>query len=193
MDPVSRIKITVSFWAVAAFGAVICIDQTAVIVLLCALVHELGHLFACLILNVQIEEFNLTILGFGIVKSPVAPLKEILITAAGPLAGLMFAGTAAVFNYRQIGVISLLLSTVNLIPVPPLDGDRILREVLPARIIFAVNTLSVTALFGFGLYLAVKFNGFTLLLFSLLLFCCMLGKYPQDISAIMFRNLRRKF
>jgi len=194
MDSVKKqIKITVSFWAVAVFGAAICIDRAAVLILLCALVHEFGHLLACLMLNVQIEEFNLTVLGLGLTKAPASSRREIAITAAGPFTGLIFAAAAYIAGYHSVGAVSLILSAINLLPIPPLDGDRILREILPSSAILLINIFTMISLFGFGIYVAIKYISFTLLLFSLLMICCFFGKYPQLISAKMFRNSHRKF
>ena len=195
MDSVNqnRIKISVSFWAVAVFGAAICVDKAAVLILLCAAVHELGHLFACLILNVNIEEFNLTLMGFGLTKSPTVSSRDIAVTAAGPLAGLIFAGTAYIAGYRQAGAIALILTAVNLIPIPPLDGDRILREILPPAVLLTINIISMVSLFGLGLFYAIKYISFTLVLFSLMMTCCFFGKYSENISPKMFRNSHRNF
>lgn len=193
MAPVNPIKISVSFWAVALFGAAICVDQAAVFILLCAIVHELGHLFACLILKAQIQAFNLTLFGFGITKEPVPSQREILITAAGPLFGLIFAAAAFFLGHHQIGTISLILSAVNLTPVPPLDGDRILREILVPGAILAVNISMIAILFGIGIFSAIKHFDFTLLLFAVLMLCWFFGKYPQNISVKMFRSLPQNF
>lgn len=195
MDSVNqnRIKVTVSFWAVAVFGAAICVDKAAVLILLCAMIHELGHLFACLLFNINIEAFNLTVMGFGLTKSPTDSHREIAVTAAGPLVGLIFAGAAYIAGYHQAGAVSLILSAINLIPIPPLDGDRILREILPLSAVWVINIISAAALFGFGLYVAINHISFTLLLFSLMMICFFFGKYHQNISAKMFRNSHLNF
>jgi Zn-dependent protease len=189
----NRIKVTISFWAVAVFGAVICIDQAAAFVLLCAAVHELGHFIACFLLNINIDEFNITVFGFGITKKPVIAEHEILIAAAGPLAGLVFAAAVYHIGYHVIGTYSLILSAVNLIPIPPFDGDRILREILHPNAVSAINMIVIAVSFGFGLYTAIKYKNFTLILFSFLLMSFLFGKYRQNISAKMFRNSHRNF
>ena len=193
MDSVNQIKITISFWAVAVFGAFICVDRAAVFILLCAAIHELGHLFACLIFKAPIQAFSITLLGFGITKSTVSSHREILITAAGPIAGLIFAAGAFIAGVHQVGTISLILSAINLLPVSPLDGDRILREILAPKAIIAVNIITVVILMGIGVFSAIKHYNFTLLLFAILMLCCFLGKYPRTISAKMFRKLPQNF
>ncbi len=194
MDSVKyQIKITVSFWAVAIFGAAISVDKAAVLILLCALVHELGHLFSCLFFNVDIKELNLTLMGFGLTKSQTDSHCEIAVTAAGPLTGLIFAVIAYIAGYRQAAVISLILTAINLLPIPPLDGDRILREILPPPALLVINIIAMGSLFGFGVFLAIKYSSFTLLLFSLLMVCSFFGKYQSNISAKMFRNSHRNF
>ncbi len=186
MAPVSQIKISISFWAVAVFGAAICVDRAAVFFLLCAVIHELGHLFACLLVKAQIQAFHLTLFGFGITKSPVSSHREIFIAAAGPLLGLILAAAAFILGHQQVGVLSLILSAVNLTPVPPLDGDRILREILSPRAIFAVNISAIVILFGIGIFSAIKHFNFTLILFACLMLCWFFGKYTQTISVKMF-------
>ncbi|HNX15026.1 MAG TPA: hypothetical protein PK854_09410 [Oscillospiraceae bacterium] len=189
----NQINITISFWAVAALGAAVCIDRAAVFILLCAIIHELGHLFFCLLLHAPIEEFNLTIIGIGLIKSRVSSQWEIMITAAGPLFGLLFAAVAYIGGYRTIGAYSLILSAINLLPVPPLDGDRILREILPPTAILLINICILLILLVFGIYISINYLSFTTLFFSLLMICSFFGKYSQNISSKMFRDLHRKF
>lgn len=187
----NQIKVTVSFWAVAVFSAVICIDQAAVFILLCAAIHELGHFFACLILNVNIDEFSLTVFGFGITKKQVTAEREILIAAAGPWAGLLFAAVVYLAGYHRIGTISLILSAINLTPIPPFDGDRIIRELLHPIAVVIINITAIVVLFALGMYTAIKYISYTLVLFSVLMLCCFFRKCSKTISAKMFRNLHR--
>ncbi|MDQ0111726.1 site-2 protease family protein [Paenibacillus harenae] len=87
----------------------------------------------------------------GIVVSAVGPLSNLIIGALGILlllvlheTGLMYAGSRGVemalerfFNY--LISINILLFVFNLIPLPPLDGYRILTDLMPLRIRFKME------------------------------------------------------
>ncbi|MDQ0058383.1 site-2 protease family protein [Paenibacillus harenae] len=87
----------------------------------------------------------------GIVVSAVGPLSNLIIGALGVLlllvlheTGLMYAGSRGVemalerfFNY--LISINILLFVFNLIPLPPLDGYRILTDLMPLRIRFKME------------------------------------------------------
>lgn len=111
------------------------------------LIHELGHAFAA-------EYFgwpaNITLYHFGGLASfqPVrgwTPQRSILISISGPGAGFLFyaiirviSGTVfkegypndmVYFIFLQLEWINLYWGLVNLIPVMPLDGGQVAREV----------------------------------------------------------------
>ncbi|WP_258881344.1 site-2 protease family protein [Paenibacillus sp. sptzw28] len=82
----------------------------------------------------------------GIVVSAVGPLSNLLIAAIGVLAvyvlnqtGLLEAGSIGVhraivhFLYYLI-TINLMLFIFNLIPIPPLDGYRIIQDIVPLKV-----------------------------------------------------------
>lgn len=105
------------------------------------LIHELFHLFAALLLRVRVK--SIVILPFGMTlrldESVIRyPEKEAIIAAAGPAANVIMLVIANLVLKTQGGNLNLLIFTVanwsvlllNLIPVPPLDGGRILRSVV---------------------------------------------------------------
>ncbi len=104
------------------------------------LVHELFHLFSALIVGVRVK--SIIILPFGMTlrldeRVIRCPKKEILIAAAGPVSNVLMLICAEYALKTQGGNLNLLIFTVanwsvlllNLIPVPPLDGGRILRAI----------------------------------------------------------------
>ena len=105
--------------------------------------HEIGHALAAKALGLNVSALELTPVG-GVAKieglHEVEPWRDIVVSAAGPLTNLLIAMGAA-FGAHPLGwwpgqyVQSLIrcniaLMMMNLIPVLPLDGGRILRGIL---------------------------------------------------------------
>lgn len=129
------------------------------IVMAFALVHELAHLIVGIVLGFKPVEFELMPFGFWIslnpkiedynvhiLKSNLVELKYIFVAMAGPLLNLLFVIIFGNINFtsgqfsnyndaflplRQILIYSnLLLFLLNLVPIYPLDGGRILQSIL---------------------------------------------------------------
>lgn len=125
-----------------------------IILMIFAIMHELGHLIAGIILKFKPEEINLTPVGLRIsfiiepeeynkdIKN-TRPLniKKAIIAIAGPTTNLIIATIAIViakFNmnisniyiYQLIVYSNVLIAMFNLIPIYPMDGGRFLKEVL---------------------------------------------------------------
>lgn len=97
--------------------------------LLCSAIHEVGHLLAMKILGVPVFGIQLGAAGAVIRAAFPDYRSEILCTLAGPVVGAV----PALFLLRtvpQAALIAFGLSAVNLLPVYPLDGGRILNACL---------------------------------------------------------------
>jgi Zn-dependent protease/predicted transcriptional regulator len=126
----------------------------SVVLFACVLLHELGHSRVTQEYGIKIQRITLFIFG-GISESeeiPKQPRKEFLIAIAGPIVSLalgaifwiLYLGTNFAFGsniYGQIFAISfgtlsfynITLALFNLIPAFPIDGGRVLRSALAAR------------------------------------------------------------
>lgn len=172
-----RIKSTaveVSFWfaAVLTFLLLFTGNSAAVCFLLCIL-HESGHLAAMLFFGSVPRKLELGYFGMKIVTGSrlLSPRREIIIAAAGPAVNVLLALLFVIIGRKQWALMSIALAVFNLMPVPMLDGGRILaalmhneRTVKTVGIIFSVGLLilgAVTAVY-------TKRN-FTLLIVSLYL------------------------
>ncbi len=154
-----NVEIQISFWIMAVLfwpefqngihqGVVIWVA----VVFLSVLAHEMGHALA--ILRHKIEpEITLHGMGGHTRWNPTLPLRrrdQVLISAAGPLAGLLlfalirgFRELAPGVYYALPGPVGMALvylewvnkvwSIFNLIPVMPLDGGHILEHALGPR------------------------------------------------------------
>ena len=123
------------------------------------LVHEMGHALAGIHFGARP---SIKLHGFGgLTYLPGAYFsrgQSIAVSAAGPLAGLLLgclvltlikvtppSSGLVSFAFRQALYINFFWTFVNLLPIQPLDGGQILREVLGPR------RIRVTALIGAAL------------------------------------------
>jgi stage IV sporulation protein FB len=125
------------------------------ILMLFALIHELGHLVTGLILGLKIEEISVVPVGFSIrfkteskdynkkiKKANLLSLKKMVIAIAGPITNLIIIGIVAIYyKLTQMTTIlklpidlviysNILIFIFNLLPLYPLDGGRILKELV---------------------------------------------------------------
>jgi Zn-dependent protease len=129
------------------------------------LVHELGHAFVAQGFGLQVGDIQLHFLGGHVTHTRTVPARQLLISVAGPIAGL------------TLGLLVLLLSSVvphhagpgwwtrtieallfvnigwslfNLLPVLPLDGGNALLAAAGAAGVRQTRALQLTAFVGFG-------------------------------------------
>lgn len=121
----------------------------ATIMVLCA-IHELGHVLMGIFMGLKIEKIEIMPLGLSvsfklniddynrkIKKGNILQLKKIAIAAAGPLTNLMI--ILIILNTNiNLKIVSneiliyanILIALFNLLPIYPLDGGRILKEII---------------------------------------------------------------
>lgn len=115
-----------------------------------ALIHEFGHIIAGLILGYKPKslhimpfgisvDFNIRIQDYNkkIGKGNLLNLKKIFIAIAGPLTNIIVILICCIWNINFARIDStyiiyanLILGIFNLLPIYPLDGGRILKEII---------------------------------------------------------------
>lgn len=125
-----------------------------IILMIFAIIHELGHLVAGLILKFKPEEVKLTPVGLQIrfkidsreynekiKEARSLNIKKAIIALAGPLTNLIIAVVTIIIGYFNVNIqntyiyqiiiyANFLIAMFNLIPIYPMDGGRVLKELL---------------------------------------------------------------
>ena len=125
-----------------------------IVLMIFAILHEMGHLIAGIVLKFKPDEINLTPVGLrisfrieveeynkNIKNARSLNIKKAIIAIAGPITNLMIATIAIIianfnFNinnmyiYQLVVYLNILIAMLNLIPIYPMDGGRFLKEIL---------------------------------------------------------------
>jgi Zn-dependent protease/CBS domain-containing protein len=139
-----------------------------VLIFLCVLLHEFGHIFTARAFGIQTPDVTLLPIG-GVARLeriPEKPSEEFLIALAGPLvnvviawllmalagANLSSAALATVESTRislvdRLAAANLFLAVFNMIPAFPMDGGRVLRALLAYRLGY-VRATEIAAVIG---------------------------------------------
>ncbi len=137
-----------------------------VLLFLCVLLHEFGHIFTARAFGVVTPDVVLLPIG-GVARLeriPEKPSEEFLIAIAGPIVNVVIAGALVLVGARldlarlarldvagglvdQLAAVNLFLALFNLIPAFPMDGGRVLRALLAARMGY-VRATEVAAAVG---------------------------------------------
>lgn len=154
-------------------------------VLSSVILHELGHTLMAGFFHKKPLSVRIMPTGISILLSPASSYaEEFLIAAAGPLMNLFYALLCCLLPYGVRGTVrgvSLLLAGLNLIPLAPLDGGRMLSSFLSpifgteisSRISDFFSLLLLAFLWMLSLYVFF-YSGVN---FTLLLFCAYLFSY----------------
>ena len=179
--------IGVSPWAALFAGCLIYFSdgKTLLSLTLPVVVHEFGHLLCLRLLDCRINALQWELSGLCICYSgDPGRLGHAAAALAGPIAGVLYAWTAARFgpSGELSAGISLLLSAFNMIPAQPLDGGRAAEALIGCRKANIISITAATVTAALGLLLFVHRKGAALLIAGLLLFA---AQFRQGISSAM--------
>ena len=150
-----------------------------VLLFLCVLLHEFGHIFTARAFGVRTPDVILLPIG-GVARLeriPERPSQEFLIAIAGPAVNVVIAlililldsahpsadrlaavESANVSMIDRLASVNLFLALFNLIPAFPMDGGRVLRALLAARLGY-VRATEIAAMIGQGVAFVLGFLG----------------------------------
>ena len=158
--------------------------------LLACLLHELGHVAAAAVLGGRVEGLSLTAVGAELHIEYAAPLSytgDSLVALAGPAVNLLAGGLFAALGWTVASALSLAVGAFNLLPVPPLDGGRVVYGLLAnrldpdwaERLTTALSGCLIGVLVGIGTVAAVHYVNVTLLVTALWLLARVLRRETQ--------------
>ena len=142
---------------IALFLLIFIITKQIEFYILCmifAIIHELGHLFIGILFGFKPKGISLIPMGLSInffvncneyskkIKNiNVISIKKLLISMAGPITNFLisiifiFCDISMFEHFREkIIYINLIIGFFNLIPIYPLDGGRIVKNILHIKI-----------------------------------------------------------
>jgi stage IV sporulation protein FB len=150
-----------------------------VLLFLCVLAHEFGHIFTARAFGVRTPDVTLLPIG-GVARLeriPEEPGQEFLIAIAGPAVNLAIVAALVLFAGADVGgrhlaaveqpnvsmvdrlaSVNLFLALFNMIPAFPMDGGRVLRALLAIKLGHARAT-AVAATIGQALAFGLGFLG----------------------------------
>ncbi len=150
-----------------------------VLLFLCVLLHEFGHIFTARAFGIRTPDVILLPIGgvSHLERIPEKPSQELLVAIAGPAvnvvigAALLAIGGASLSSAHltalananasmidRLAVVNLFLALFNLIPAFPMDGGRVLRALLATRL-GRVRATEIAATIGQGVAFALGFLG----------------------------------
>ena len=150
-----------------------------ILLFLCVLLHEFGHIFTARAFGVRTPDVILLPIG-GVARLeriPEKPSEEFLVALAGPAvnivialvlllitgANLSAARFAAIENgdvsmIDRLAAVNVFLALFNLIPAFPMDGGRVLRAALASRMGY-VRATEIAAMIGQWVAFGLGFLG----------------------------------
>ncbi len=168
--------------------------------ILFAVIHEIGHMIVGILVGKKIERVEVLPLGINvsfkilvedynkkIINGSIRNVKNLLVAVAGPFinfaiaiilynANILNNKINNQFNLEVIIYINLLIGFFNLIPIFPLDGGRIMKEILyiffgkrsaleKTNVISNISIIILTILFSIIIYMAKNIAIFFIIIY----------------------------
>ena len=163
------------FWAIFAL-----LGDTEFIlyIFIAAAIHEAAHIFAYTFFGAEINCIMLLPFGISATLKNAAKLsckKEILCAAAGPFANIILTSvillpSGAISGTENLTYCSIALFLINILPVLPLDGGRILWFILLSffsyqkakKITDIINTVIASLILAAGIIVILEIGNISL-------------------------------
>ncbi len=191
-------RISPLFLCLIIFGFCSGIGPELCLVFLVAFLHECGHMAVARLFKVKIRSVYIKAWGVCMETDSFPSARKECVTAlAGPLVNLFLLGLQFFWQNEIFMVSNLFMFLLNILPVMPLDGGRIIHAILAEEIgkertekimISLTGVLSVI-LFAVGSVLLWKTGvNFSVILIAVFIACSVSGK--RQLDTVKFHNLQ---
>jgi membrane-associated protease RseP (regulator of RpoE activity) len=130
---VKKPKIKISIAGVISLAILYILNGKEIFItmILCSLIHELGHLFTMLLLKVSPTEITVGFFNFNIQynKLKTKYRDDILISVSGIIFNLITAIVAFRLCIETVFYVSIALAIINALPINGIDGGNILESI----------------------------------------------------------------
>lgn len=152
-------KFSISIYFAVFVAIMVVIDKTnyCLLALMCVLIHECGHLFMFVIFKLPIKSVSIKLFGVEIETDNSIKIdykKEIFVSLGGCLANLLTILICLFLNIfyscsnlLMVAAFSLLILTLNILPISYLDGGNVLKAILCNQISIdkSENIINITS------------------------------------------------
>lgn len=174
------------------------------IFLISILLHEIAHMIVGVCLGLKIKKIMFNPLGMCLefigYRENKKTIKKIIINLSGPLFNLIFAIIISYLNIEyklkvDLFYTNLLLGIFNLLPIIPLDGGKVLKEILSIKFgyknanIYSMNISKILLIFISLSYSILIFKIKNIFLFFIIVYLW----YLQIIEEKKLRTLIRVY
>ena len=129
----NKTRIKVSIWGIFSLLTLYFLNgEEFFLMMICAALHEAGHLIAMGICKVKPLEIRMGFLNFNIKynKEITSYKTDLFISVSGPMMNFILSAFGFFMGCQSFFIANFILCIVNLLPIKSLDGGNILRAVL---------------------------------------------------------------
>lgn len=138
----SKIRVDISTYVIVLLSFLAGYFEYTFLTIIIIIVHEMGHFLTGYFLKLKVKEISLFMFGGVTIFDEDLNLnifKELLVVVMGPVVQMLFymivyylytKGFVNVNTMKKVSTINLILLEFNLLPILPLDGGKILNNIL---------------------------------------------------------------
>lgn len=138
----SKIRVDISTYVIVLLSFLAGYFEYTFLTIIIIIVHEMGHFLTGYFLKLKVKEISLFMFGGVTIFDEDLNLnifKELLVVVMGPVVQMLFymivyyfytKGFVSVNTMKKVSTINLTLLEFNLLPILPLDGGKILNNIL---------------------------------------------------------------